>query len=320
MLIRNVTSILILMGLLSLATMLAHASDTDKQAQTLEFSLGQTASRASTNILDVGPVEKNTSAQLKIVVRNVTSKSITLDSFAIGNNLSSEWESPQIATGLKTRTSIEGNGAKRLIMAVQFANPSPARVEFMVQGRHIATLFVVYQIMVPKYCSGVQDVFLPSAYGSGYYPDESHPYTFCTASALPGYELDPNSIIFTVRTNKVSSHGRGCDGTGQGINSYPFTDCRKISNEKGDVCFTLRIQGHHTDGGLGKSTENQTIYVDARLKADYRLILPTNSTRSWPRLLSSDQFDTMQKASPVASESSDAISLSPNCQWNPNIF
>jgi hypothetical protein len=318
MLSRN--AIAILMGLFSFTLASAHSRGEDKQAPVLELSLGQGASRALTNIIDVGPVEENKSAQLEINVRNISSKSVTLDSFASGNNLSSEWDSPEETTGLKTRAIIGVNDTKRLLLAIQFTNSDSARVDLMVQGREMATLLVVYQIMAPLYCRGIQELGLPSAYGGGYYPDESHPYTFCTLPPLPGYEIDPSSIIFTVKTNQVSSHDRGCDGTAQGVNSHAFTECKKTSSEKGDICFTLRIQGHHKDGGLGKSTENQTVYVNARLQANYRLVSPTTPNRPFPRLLSSERLESIPKATPLASEKGEVLSLSPNCHWGPNNF
>lgn len=310
----------IFVALLSSTSVSAQSVDEKNKASTLEFSLGQAATRALTNILDIGPVKENESARLEINIKNIGSKSIKLDSFAIGSNLSSQWESPEETTGLKTRATIGPNNSKKLELAIEFTNSNSARVNFMVQGRETATLLVIYQIMVPSYCQGIQQFGLPSAFGSGYYPPENSPYTFCTVPPLQGYEVDPNSIVFTVKTNKVSSHDRGCDGTGQGVNSHEFTDCKKTSNEKGDVCFTLRIQGHHKDGGLGKSTENQTIYVNARLQANYQLMSPTNPNRPWPRLLSSEELESMPKVAPLAAENGEALSLSPSCRWNPNNF
>jgi hypothetical protein len=185
MFIRNAMALLL--GLLSL-TMPPNSRDEDKTIPTLEFSIGQVASKDTTNVLDVGPVGENTSADFEINVRNLSPKAITLDSFAMGSNLNSEWEVPELKTGLKTRAMIDKNSSTKLRLAVQFVGSSSARIDFMVQGRRIATLLVVYQIMPPLYCKGIQNIFLPSAYGSGRYPPENSPYSFCTLPAVPGYE------------------------------------------------------------------------------------------------------------------------------------
>jgi hypothetical protein len=281
-----------------------------KPASKLEFTYGQTTSTDSTNILDVGPVEENSSSQFELTVRNTSATSITLDSFATGSNLSSDWEFPEPDTGLKTRTTLAANEGAKLILAVQFMNPNSAHVDFLVQGQEIAALTVVYQIMSPRYCREIKQPGLPSAYGGGY----GSQYSFCTLPALPGYEIVPSSVDFEVQTNKVSSHGRGCSGNAQGATPLPYTECGESANDKGQYCFTLKVQGHHKDGGFGKNPENQVIYVDSQLKATYQLIPPASAGRDWPRLLTVDAFDSVPKPQPLSSGNGESLSLSPNCQ------
>jgi hypothetical protein len=267
---------LLMIGLLLLPSLLVASPDNDATSQSvLELSIDQSATTSNFSILDFGAVNAGTPTRAEMIVKNVSDQSLVLDTFSFGNNLSSEWLESERTDGLRTRTTIGANESRHLEIDVLFDGSPSSQLSFMTQGKELLTLGVSYQIKSPTYCRQTLGGAL-SSMGDG----QGGWYTFCLGRALPGYELSPTPApLFAVHEDiHYRGHTRACDAD--------FTHCKLVQADDNDVCYSVSVQGHHSGGGIGGSSENSRIGVNTLLRAYYHLKTPPT-----PRLISREAIE-----------------------------